>query len=106
MGRVEDVLEDDERTAASLRRTWLYEYAQTLSDGETLRQMRLALQLHVGNPEAFDEWKALMVEEIEYLGVRADEWVSGLEPREQPRWRRLLAAPGVGGDEAGRPRSV
>ncbi len=93
MGRVEGVLEDDERTAAALLQVWRYEHSQTLSNDETLRQMRLARQLDAGNPAAFDEWKALMIEEIEYLGVRADEWVSGLEPREQPRWRRLLAAP-------------
>jgi hypothetical protein len=79
-----------ESLARLLPQVWRYEAAGGLTDAEAYGRMKLAREVHAGNPEVWPEVEELLREEADYVRGRAEEWVAQFEPGERGRWRRLL----------------
>ena len=90
VSRVEGVLESDQRWAATLRGVWAYEFHSQLSPVEEEAAIRLAREVHAGNPEALAEVEAGLVEQSAHVDARAREHISSLPKSQRSRWRSLL----------------
>lgn len=91
VSRVEGVLESDQRWAATLHRAWAYEFHSQLSPVEEEAAIRLAREVHAGNPEALAEVEVVRVEQTAHVDARAREHVAELPKGERSRWRKLLS---------------